>query len=227
VPAPDALLGASARQLLDVAELLFAERGIEAVSLREIVSESGQNNSSAVKYHFGTREDLIVAVVARRMWFVDGVRNKRLDILEATGQDDDIHAILWESQTALSDAVLEQPWGARYLCVLAQVLFHPGLDIEARIDPALMTGQARVRRMVRTLLPDLPAQVFEDRAWLFGNGFVHALAYWIRKHGPIEPQAVGRYQALVSNMIDFFVAGLTAPVEARAAGRRPAGRSGR
>ncbi|MCY1296682.1 Bacterial regulatory protein, tetR family [compost metagenome] len=65
MPAPDALLGAAARQMLDVAEVLFAERGIEAVSLREIVSESGQRNSSAVKYHFGTREDLILAVIAR------------------------------------------------------------------------------------------------------------------------------------------------------------------
>ena len=219
MPAPDALLGSAARQLLDVAELLFAERGIEAVSLREIVSESGQLNSSAVKYHFGTREDLILAVLARRMWFIDGVRNKRLDVLEATGRDKDIHAILWESQTALSDAVLEQPWGSHYVCVLAQVMFHPGLDIDARIDPALMTGLARVKRMVRALLPDMSAQVFEDRAWLIGNEFVHGLAYWIRKHGPIGPQTVGRYQALVSNMLDFFVAGVTAPVVDRSRSR--------
>ena len=52
---PDAQLSATARHMLDVAEPLFAEKGIEQVSLREIVAASGQRNLSAARYHFGLK----------------------------------------------------------------------------------------------------------------------------------------------------------------------------
>src|SRR5215217_4112513 len=58
----------TARQLmLDAAEQLFAERGIAAVSLREVGAAAGQRNNSAVQYHFGSREGLVDAVYERRM----------------------------------------------------------------------------------------------------------------------------------------------------------------
>ena len=52
-------MAATPTQLLDVAERLFAERGIDNVSIREIVRASGQSNLSAAHYHFGTREALV------------------------------------------------------------------------------------------------------------------------------------------------------------------------
>ena len=49
-------------RLLDAAEALFAERGFEAVSLRDITLEAGAN-VAAVNYHFGGKENLIGAVL--------------------------------------------------------------------------------------------------------------------------------------------------------------------
>ncbi len=53
-------------QLLDVAERLFAERGYDAVSVREVTSGAGAN-LAAVSYHFGSKEELYVAAVRRAM----------------------------------------------------------------------------------------------------------------------------------------------------------------
>src|SRR5271156_3483901 len=61
-------------QLLDAAEGLFAERGIEAVSLREIAAEAGQKNNSAVIYHFGDKRGLLDALIADRVHKVERVR---------------------------------------------------------------------------------------------------------------------------------------------------------
>jgi AcrR family transcriptional regulator len=55
--------GQTRQALLDAAERLFAERGVNWVSMREIVRASQQHNTSAALYHFGSREALIVAVV--------------------------------------------------------------------------------------------------------------------------------------------------------------------
>lgn len=52
------------KQILNVAQRLFAENGFAGTSLRSIIREAGVN-LSAVHYHFGSKEELYVAVVAR------------------------------------------------------------------------------------------------------------------------------------------------------------------
>ena len=50
------------RLLLEAAERLFAERGLEGVSVREIAAEAGVSHGG-LNYHFGTKEQLYVAVL--------------------------------------------------------------------------------------------------------------------------------------------------------------------
>jgi len=51
-------------QILNVAERLFAEQGFAGTSLRSVVREA-KVNLSAVNYHFGSKEGLLRAVIAR------------------------------------------------------------------------------------------------------------------------------------------------------------------
>ena len=53
------------RQLVSAAETLFAERGIEGVSLREINAAAGMRNATALQYHFHDRYGLVKAVLAK------------------------------------------------------------------------------------------------------------------------------------------------------------------
>lgn len=64
-------------RILDVAERLFAARGIENVTLRDITSEAGVN-LAAVHYHLGSRDDLLRAIFVRRMMPVLEERLARL-----------------------------------------------------------------------------------------------------------------------------------------------------
>jgi AcrR family transcriptional regulator len=65
-------------QIISVAERLFAERGFAGTTLRNLVSEAGVN-LAAVHYHFGSKEDLFRAVVAR---FARPVVEQELALLE-------------------------------------------------------------------------------------------------------------------------------------------------
>ncbi|MEM7579201.1 MAG: TetR/AcrR family transcriptional regulator [Cyanobacteria bacterium P01_A01_bin.80] len=51
-------------QILNVAEELFAEKGFAGTSLRNVIREAGVN-IAAVHYHFGSKEELFIAVVRR------------------------------------------------------------------------------------------------------------------------------------------------------------------
>ena len=50
-------------RLIVVAERLYADHGLDAVSLRQIADAAGQKNHAVVQYHFGTKEELLKAVV--------------------------------------------------------------------------------------------------------------------------------------------------------------------
>ncbi len=82
----------SRAELLDAAERLIAEHGFE-VPLREIAKAAGQRNNSAVNYYFRSRQDLIDAVVARRLVPMEVERQALLDHM-SDDQMADAHAVL-------------------------------------------------------------------------------------------------------------------------------------
>lgn len=75
-------------QLIRAAERLFADRGVEAVSLREINRDAGQRNATALQYHFGDRRSLVHAILAKHELAVEASRHALLDEIEADGQRD-------------------------------------------------------------------------------------------------------------------------------------------
>jgi AcrR family transcriptional regulator len=62
--------------LLDEAERLFARGGYQGVTTRQITEAAEQGNTSAVTYHFGSRQGLLLAVLARRGGPVDEERGR-------------------------------------------------------------------------------------------------------------------------------------------------------
>jgi AcrR family transcriptional regulator len=64
-------------RLLDEAERLFARGGFQGVTSREITEAAEQRNASAVTYHFGTREGLLLEILRRRGGPVDEARGER------------------------------------------------------------------------------------------------------------------------------------------------------
>jgi AcrR family transcriptional regulator len=73
--------GGTREALLAAAASLFAEKGFEKVSLREVTGRAGANVAS-VKYHFGSREGLIDAVVVEMTRPVNEERLRRIAVVE-------------------------------------------------------------------------------------------------------------------------------------------------
>lgn len=69
-------------KILDAAERLFSEQGYAETSLRHIIADAGVN-LAAIHYHFGSKEDLLVDLVRRRMEPVNALRLQALERFEA------------------------------------------------------------------------------------------------------------------------------------------------
>ena len=102
--------------IIEAAEQLFAERGIESVSLREVAVAAGQRNHSATQYHFGDRGGLVAAVFEHRMQVVNERRHRRLDELSERGESTDLEQLVGAVVIPLVEVVDETDgWYARFL----------------------------------------------------------------------------------------------------------------
>lgn len=210
----DGRLTDTARRILEIAERLFAEQGVEQVPLRQIVVESGQRNRSALHYHFGSREALVSHLLNRRLHQVNEIRNRYLDELEARTEPLDIHAVVHATILPLVDVVLHTDWGTNYLQVLAQTTFSPGLLNKGLVDKTAMTALYRIREHIYALLPDVPRNVLKMRMIWFMDTVVYSMAHWVRERGKRA-----RQEPPLDELVDFCAAALAGPQPPRTPAR--------
>jgi AcrR family transcriptional regulator len=193
-------------ELLDLAERIFAKRGVENVALTQIVAASTQRNRSAMHYHFGSREGVLSALLDRRLAPINARREALLDALPARS---DIIAITRATVAALGQTVVEEPWGRDYISVLAQVRFRPQLLGERALEDEHLTGVRRTRRLMAEAARPLRAAVVTERLRWFTDAVVFAMARWARETPP-GPKAAAAMDALIERLAAFGAAGVAA-----------------
>jgi AcrR family transcriptional regulator len=139
--------------LIDAAERLFAERGSDRVSLRDITTAAGATNSSAVQYHFGDRRGLVRAVLAKHEAEVDRRRHELLDAYEERG-DADIRQLAAALVEPLA-AELATPGGPGSLQLVADLYNRPNPTFEPN---TLANGESSIDRWRALVEPLLTPQ---------------------------------------------------------------------
>lgn len=80
--------------LIEAAESLVAEVGVEAVSTRQIGAAIGSANTNVVAYHFGSKEALIREVFRYRLPEIDRRRGELLDEADRAGRCTDLKSLV-------------------------------------------------------------------------------------------------------------------------------------
>ena len=88
------------RRLLWAAEKLFAERGYETTSIRQITIEADAN-IAAVHYHFGGKKEILEALFTERILPIEQERLERLDKLEQSNKTPSVEDIILTFLTPL------------------------------------------------------------------------------------------------------------------------------
>ncbi|MGD9995336.1 MAG: TetR/AcrR family transcriptional regulator [Ilumatobacteraceae bacterium] len=199
------------QRLISAAETLFAERGIDAVSLREINAAASQRNSTALQYHFTDRRGLLNALLAKHLVDVEARRNELLDAYEAAGVDD-LRALA-EALVRPSATKLADPDGGRaFLRIHAQLINRPDWPPRAHSRRS-KSGDSieRWRRLVAPLLPDVAVERLHHRFTA-----LRVTATELARRAASAPRRDD--QLFTSHLVDLVTALLAAPVSAQTAG---------
>jgi len=199
-------------RILDTAERQFAEHGYSATSLRGIIAEAGVN-LAAVHYHFGSKEELLRAVIHRRADPVNQARLARLEEIErrTDGADPAVEEVL-EAFLAPTLQVLQTPGGSVFVRLMGR------LYAESDILPQIIRGEFggmldRFGAALRRALPQLPQQeLFWRIAFAIG-----AMSQALRgaKNLPLLSGGLcdaSEARAAMARLVAFLSAGFRAPV---------------
>lgn len=161
--------------ILSTAERMFAEHGVEAVSLRDISAMAGQRNTSAVIYHFGDRLGLLAAVMERRLSVINVRRAEVLAEIDAAGRGHTLRGII--EALVIPDAehaCTSGSWYARF-----SIRCHWS-DMAAEVVkqvPSAALSHSIVDRL-RAALSYLPPSIRRYRMALAEHHFLSGIADW-------------------------------------------------
>ncbi len=176
-----AVIGTSTR-ILDAAERLFAERGVHAVSLREITAAANAN-TAAVHYYFRRKEDLLEAVVDRRAGIVVQERLNRMEALLAGERPPMLEAlILAYVSPGLTDCFDSEEHRKYFGRMRARFSQESGPMMRAVLRRHFREPGRYFIAAVRQLLPHLPER---DVQWRF-HIMVGALIYLMAHPGRVQ-----------------------------------------
>ena len=191
------------------AERLFAERGVDTVSLREIGLAAGQRNKVATQYHFGDRETLILAIFSRRSGHMN---RRRLDLLseaDASGLGLDVPTLLWALIQPLSEHLAEP--GNYYIGFLSRLHAERGIfrkDQGRQLPDS--EGRDRIMERLHSAV-DLPAELFDRRYRQVFAWAIDSLAGY-QSSTPPSPDVL---RHAVDDLVQMLAAAMTASSEAR------------
>jgi len=210
-PEPDDSPAVATRdRLLDVAERLFAQRGIDATSLRAITTAADANLAS-VNYHFGSKYELFLEILARRIAPVNAERLRLLNIAEKQANGN-------PSVSAILNAFLAP---ALYLYArdkedAKHVISLLGrLHTEPRADELKSLFFNELRKMMQRALHTLEAHKVARRFFFVVGSMAHTMSAGdtlkIASNGLCNTDDS---EANLQHLISFGRAGMSAPFHA-------------
>ncbi|AKT42109.1 TetR family transcriptional regulator [Chondromyces crocatus] len=194
--------------IITTAERLFAEEGVTAVSNRQVSESAGQANNFAVGYHFGTKADLVLAIVRRH---TPAIEQRRVEMLAAIAGSSDLRDWLGCLVRPLTDhlASLGSPsWYARFI---AQATTEPAYRQIVIAETVISTSLQEIIEGVSRLMPVLPDDVRTERSDMSRQLIVHTCAERERalQEGTATPRAT--WEAAAVGLIDALVGLWRAP----------------
>lgn len=200
-------------RLKQAARRLFAERGVHAVTVREIARAAGQKNLGVVGYYFGTKENLVAEILTDGATSIEARRIAHLDRLEAEGGPktvrEAVEALVLPSAMFGADETEAGEHFNRFLLLLS---LSDSDFIDRTLEGRWNAGYQRCLTHLRRLMPDMPIAA-KNRRFVFVGAYVSSLLALreSKLHDPTRAHSRWRSDATLRDIVETTTAILEAP----------------
>lgn len=189
-------------RLIRAGERRFARDGVAGAKLSDIVRDAGQRNDSAVGYHFGSREGLLVAIVAQHMSTMEERR-------QVPGPDADLATVV-RAIVEPTASLLGTEEGRDFLRIMEQLAGWSGVATGTPNDVLVGTTVGRqLDQLEALLLPRLGRLLARESIALMVTFLTAALAERARSRDAGIRQRLG-HDRFVDRLCAVLASGLAA-----------------
>ena len=201
---------------MNAAEDLFATRGPNGVSLRQIIARA-KVNLAAIHYHFGSKESLLQAVFSRR---IVPLNAERIALLESFEREAGRRTValpkIIEALVGPALRLSRDPakGGAKFMRLLGRCFTEPDIKIQAMITRQIETVGERFMPAFQKALPKLPPADLLWRLHFLVGAMAHTMADVERlgqySDGLCDPNDT---EGTIRRLVTFLTAGLKAKAD--------------
>lgn len=197
--------------LLDAAARAFARDGVFNASLIHITRQAGQRNRAALRYHFGSRDGVLCAVIERHAEFL---AQREGELLEVARQQAGLEPVI-EALVRPAAELADSGWRGRCcLLIIAELTGEDRAQYSAELQAVLAsTGGDAVFALLTERTGHLTNELRTERVSLMVMFILRAIADRARllerrgRHG--RPQL--DHEPFVANLVAMAAAAMGAP----------------
>jgi AcrR family transcriptional regulator len=189
---------ATRKRIINAAEKLFAEKGVEATSLLDIAKAAKQKNRSALQYHFDNKQGLLDAVLDKHAKAIAERRLAMLDALEAQGEYS-LYQVIEAQVVPVAQQMETRDGGKAFVKIHSQLMSSPDYSELRRHRDSEAADVQRMLVMISKKATPVGSDSARSRAILAGCLLVHGLADYTSQESriPLEIYLPTLIQAIV------------------------------
>ncbi len=199
--------GSTKERILGAAEALFAQRGFDGASLRQLTSSAGVN-LAAVNYHFGSKEKLVEEVFRRRLDALNAQRQAALAKVTELGGNrlEDVLDAFIRPAMELSD----DDGGPLFMRVLVRAFAEHDDTLRRFVSENYGHVMRQFSAEFARLLPDLSKEELYWRIDIMVGALTHAMSGFGMMKRKNDVSARAHREQTIQHLIRFAAAGLRA-----------------
>jgi AcrR family transcriptional regulator len=227
IPLPAAAASARAANstkeaLLDAAETLLAQHGVAGTSARDITKEAAAN-LGAINYHFGSKDNLVLEVFARRMRPMNRERIAQLDALEQSAgpEGPKVEQIVEVLVRPVVEARESKGKEFEVMQLICRGFQEANPQVKAFLEKEFAEIAQRFEDAILRVVPGLAPEEVYWRMKFLGGAMNHGLDVWSRfddmphPNPKVQPVRLDR-EAFIKRLVAFVSAGMASPLPAQA-----------
>lgn len=195
--------GDDARQrLMDAGEKLFAEKGFDSVSVRDITSLANCN-VAAINYHFGGKDKLYLEIMQIRMVALRDIRVS--SITEVMSRDETtLEDLLREFSWAFLNPLVDEESGTQLMKMMLREMLDPHLPVEMFFQEVIQPVMGALMDAMMKVCPDVEV----NQMLLCMHSLIAQLLHTVHVNGMMAKAECGQCEhpgldALVDHIVEF------------------------
>ena len=200
-------------RLLEAAEVVFAEKGFDAASIRDITSQA-KCNVAAVNYHFGNKENLYNELFRRRLSAMREIRLKSIDtVMAQTDPKPSLEQLLHAFSVAFLEPFFDEESGPLFMKLMVREMSDPRLQKQMFTEEIVQPTLKSLGNALKTICPGLN----DEKVLLSIVSLIGQLIHIMRISQLIEINQLSgskelTFEKMIDHIVEFSAAGIRAEI---------------